>query len=196
MPRSDQDATTIAQPLTKLSLQTPPKSAQSSGKKAPAAVADSWEDEDDADSGESSDTETEANPSDSSNPISRLSTTSSNSYPSAPPPTPSSPSFSMAPQNQLSAFPYSSLSSAATNTGSKDGGMSTRGDRRPETSTAAASRMIAAGLGVRAPKRTEEQREYDRVVREKEKKRLETERAEVASRRQAAERAKAAVWES
>ena len=61
---------------------------------------------------------------------------------------------------------------------------------------ATASRMIAAGLGVKAPKRTEEQREYDRTVREKEKKRLEREKAETVKMKEAAEKARMAIWES
>lgn len=55
--------------------------------------------------------------------------------------------------------------------------------------------MIAGALGVRAPRRTEEEREYDRAMREKEKKR----RAEEKERekREEGERAarKKAVWD-
>ncbi|PGG95099.1 hypothetical protein AJ79_10266 [Helicocarpus griseus UAMH5409] len=55
--------------------------------------------------------------------------------------------------------------------------------------------MIAGALGIRAPKRTEEQRAYDRAMREKEAKRREREREAEAARRREEERAKAAVWE-
>lgn len=58
-----------------------------------------------------------------------------------------------------------------------------------------AGRLIAGALGVRAPKRTEEEREYDRVVREKEKKRREEERDRERREKEEAERRKKAVWE-
>lgn len=64
-------------------------------------------------------------------------------------------------------------------------------DKRPEKSAAAASRLIAGALGVKAPKMTQEQREYERAVREKEKKRREEEK-EAAKEE---ERKIAAVWE-
>jgi len=66
--------------------------------------------------------------------------------------------------------------------------------RRPEKTTTVAGRMIAGALGVRAPRRTEEEREYDRVMREKEKKRRDEERE--GKRREDAERERrlAAVW--
>jgi hypothetical protein len=55
--------------------------------------------------------------------------------------------------------------------------------------------MIAGALGVRAPKKTEEQKLYDRAVREKEIKRRNKEKEETARKVEEAERAKAAVWE-
>lgn len=70
--------------------------------------------------------------------------------------------------------------------------------KRQEKQVATASRLIAGALGVRAPKRTEEQRAYDRAVREREQKRLDEERAERAERRRVEaekEKAKASVWE-
>ncbi|OMP85845.1 hypothetical protein BK809_0002056 [Diplodia seriata] len=67
--------------------------------------------------------------------------------------------------------------------------------RRPEKTTSAASRMIAAGLGMRAPKRTDEEREYDRVMREKERKRREKEREEAANAKNREEEAKKAIWD-
>ena len=75
------------------------------------------------------------------------------------------------------------------------GGSSGDVDKRPEKSTAVASRLIAAGLGVKAPRRTEEQREYDRAVREQERKRKEREIEERNREKERVERAKAAVWE-
>lgn len=68
-------------------------------------------------------------------------------------------------------------------------------DKRPEKTTAVAGRMIAGALGVRAPKRTDEEREYDRLMREKERKRRDEERNREKAEKQAAEERKRAVWE-
>ena len=49
-----------------------------------------------------------------------------------------------------------------------------RGERpscRPEKTDAVAKRMIAGALGVKAPKKTEEQKAYDKAIKEKEIKR-------------------------
>lgn len=67
--------------------------------------------------------------------------------------------------------------------------------RRPEKQTAVAGRMIAGALGIRAPKRTEEQRAYDRAVKEQEIRRKNREKKEATKAREAEERAKAAVWD-
>ncbi|KAG5940778.1 hypothetical protein E4U59_002220 [Claviceps monticola] len=67
--------------------------------------------------------------------------------------------------------------------------------KRPEKTDAVARRMIAAGLGLKAPKQTDEQRAYQRSVREQEKKKREQEKEEEQRRRKASEMAKAAVWE-
>jgi hypothetical protein len=67
--------------------------------------------------------------------------------------------------------------------------------RRPEKTDAVAKRMIAGALGVRAPKKTEEQRAYERAGREKEVKRREKEKADEARRVEEEKRAKAAVWD-
>ncbi|OJJ49718.1 hypothetical protein ASPZODRAFT_128231 [Penicilliopsis zonata CBS 506.65] len=74
-------------------------------------------------------------------------------------------------------------------------GEGTAAGRRPEKQTAVASRLIAGALGIRAPKRTEEQRAYDRAVKEQEIRRRNREREEQAKAKEADERAKAAVWE-
>lgn len=67
--------------------------------------------------------------------------------------------------------------------------------KRPEKTTAVAGRLIAGALGVRAPKRTEEEREFDKAMREKERKRRDEERnREKVEKEKAAERARA-VWE-
>lgn len=58
-----------------------------------------------------------------------------------------------------------------------------------------AKRLIAGALGVRAPKKTEEQKAYDKALREKEIKRREKEKEEERKRLEEAEKAKAAAWE-
>ena len=55
--------------------------------------------------------------------------------------------------------------------------------------------MIAGALGVRAPKKTEEQKAYEKAAREKEIKRREKEKSDAARAEQERERAKASVWE-
>jgi len=55
--------------------------------------------------------------------------------------------------------------------------------------------MIASALGMRAPKPTEEQRAYDRAVREKEKKRREEEKERERLREEEAARARQAIWD-
>ncbi|PHH84349.1 hypothetical protein CDD83_2079 [Cordyceps sp. RAO-2017] len=67
--------------------------------------------------------------------------------------------------------------------------------RRPEKTDAVARRMIAAGLGLKAPKQTEEQKAYHRSIREQERKRREQEKAEEQRKRDEADRARAAVWD-
>ena len=58
-----------------------------------------------------------------------------------------------------------------------------------------AGRMIAGALGIRAPKRTEEQRAYDRAMKEKEIKRRNRAKEEEAKAKEEDDRAKAAVWD-
>jgi hypothetical protein len=73
-------------------------------------------------------------------------------------------------------------------------GWTGRPARRPEKQTAVASRLIAGALGIRAPKRTEEQRAYDLATKEQEIKRRNREREEQAKAKEEEERVKASVW--
>ncbi|KAH6856730.1 hypothetical protein B0I37DRAFT_368191 [Chaetomium sp. MPI-CAGE-AT-0009] len=82
-------------------------------------------------------------------------------------------------------YPGSSLSSSSS------GGPS----KRPEKTDAVARRMIASALGMRAPRPTEEQRAYDRAVREKEKKRREEEKEQERLKEEAAAKARQAIWD-
>ncbi|KAF2083578.1 hypothetical protein K490DRAFT_60351 [Saccharata proteae CBS 121410] len=172
-------------------------------KPAQQAIADSWDDEvssSDDDDAEAATTETDTPTDASANPLKP--TTSEG--PIAPPPTPASPiaaspAMRAAPTgtgsiaNTLYDSPYAIASEAR---GSGSGSASSGGPtKRPEKTTAVAARLIAGGLGVRAPKRTEEEREYDRAVREKERKRREREREEKEKERRREELAKKSVWD-
>lgn len=168
----------IASTLSHLKLSTTvPQKPLHKPKSKP--VADSWDLE-----SSGSDTETE-----SSAPLSTTSTSThdDNSFPPhPPPPTPASPTPFDFPDNT----PYGASRSRG------DSGVSAGGlDKRPEKTTAVAGRLIAGALGVRAPKRTDEEREYDRVVREKERKRRAEEREREKREAEEREARKKAVWD-
>ena len=108
----------------------------------------------------------------------------------APPPTPSSPTH----------FPsWSAMDGAVSSSRGTAAEARLRGRdddiRRPEKSTAVASRLIAGGLGVKAPKRTEDQRAYDRAAQEQEIRRRNREKEEAAKAKEENENAKTAVWD-
>lgn len=104
----------------------------------------------------------------------------------APPPTPASPHHPFDLPGANPSF-YSLSGAPPSSPGPRDDP-----SRRPDKTTAAASRMIAAGLGVRPPKRTEEEREYDKAAKERERKRKDEERR----REEEEEKKRAAVWEN
>ncbi|KAK0671096.1 hypothetical protein QBC41DRAFT_61959 [Cercophora samala] len=174
--------------VTKLSLQTTsldkPKPAAPSKKKT-APVADSWEDEEDDDDDDAS--EPEETP---------LGNTQAGT--NAPPPTPLSPiakkqPFSPSALNAPGTFGFTSFDGPGGDSSPRSAGPAP--DRRPEKTDAVARRMIAAGLGLRAPRATEEQKAYDRAVKEQEKKRREEERERQRKKEEEAQKAKAAIWE-
>lgn len=142
-------------------------------------MAESWDDEDLSDE----DTETDE-PSKHDRNVSNISNITDDG-PSAPPPTPASPTGRY-PEDTFD-NPYKSLQPSRERQGSGN----RTPERRPEKTTSVAARMIAGSLGVRAPKRTEEQREFDKAVKEKEKKR----RAEEKEKAEQEEKLKASVWE-
>ena len=158
--------------LNKLSLKPQPSKVSAAAFKKKRSVADSWEDED-VSSGE--DTDRPVSPQQSAN------------YPAAPPPTPISPSTSFQSRDTfISPYGYGT-----------DGVSDPRSERsraRPEKTDAVAKRMIAGALGVKAPKKTDEQRSYDRAIKEKEMKRRNQEKETAARGKEEVERAKAAVW--
>ncbi|KAG6010081.1 hypothetical protein E4U21_000114 [Claviceps maximensis] len=165
-PDSNDEATDS---LSKLTLETAKSSRRPARPKAKPKkkVVDSWEDDD-----ESSDSDEKR----------RAPVVKSPVAPSAPPPVLFEATHGSVPSWNLDA----------------DGLTSPRGGaatKRPEKTDAVARRMIAAGLGIRAPKQTDEQRAYQRSVREQEKKKREQEREEEQRRLEESEMAKAAVWE-
>ena len=152
-------------------------------------VSESWEDEE-LDSGNQTPTEA---PGPSLKPV-----TSNDFPPGPPPPTPISPSMSSSYD-----WSHANVLGGGRPRPKNDSGTGTPRSfedsdterRRPETTTAAAGRMIAASLGMKAPKKTDEQRQYDRAVKEKEMKRRNREKEEHERERQDDEKAKAAVWD-
>ncbi|KAL4780472.1 hypothetical protein BJX76DRAFT_46915 [Aspergillus varians] len=199
--------TDIARP--KLTTSSTNTTTPSKKKKAPV-VADSWEDELD----ESSEPEAQGELEDLGPTSSSSSTvpSSDNSMgtslaiaegPLDPPPTPISPQISQ-PWVSAASGGYG-LTSRSTSTSSSSDTPRSRATsastareqgRRPEKQTAVAGRLIAGALGIRAPKRTEEQRAYDRAVREQEMRRRNKEREEAARLKEEEEKAKLAVWDA
>ncbi|OJI97445.1 hypothetical protein ASPVEDRAFT_49452 [Aspergillus versicolor CBS 583.65] len=160
-------------------------------KKAPVVV-DSWEDELD----ESSPTESaqgEVDPGSATSNFAESDTSLGTSPavaegPLDPPPTPISPQTSR---------PWVAATGGYGGPASRSRSTSAPRDpnRRPEKQTAVAGRLIAGALGIRAPKRTEEQRAYDRSVKEQEIRRRNKEREEAAKLKEEEEKVKASVWD-
>jgi len=179
----------VVNTLSKLELS--PKTSQSKAKPKSAPVADSWDD----DVSTGSDTETEGtDPSRKQaatsikDSLSAINTTSSYDAPNPPPPTPASPTPFEFPDNA----PFGSARAWDDRRGSNGANAPAK---RPDKTTAVAGRLIAAGLGVRAPKRTDEEREYDKAMREKAKKQRDEERNRERMEREQAEARRKAVWE-
>ncbi|KAJ3475122.1 hypothetical protein NLG97_g9566 [Lecanicillium saksenae] len=156
----------VSSKLSKLDLQK-----ETPGKKSKAKeeeVADSWEDEDVSDTDDGPTTPKAS---------------AAAEAPAAPPPTPASPADLGPPEDWCNPDKWAVSSS------------SSREGRRPEKTDAVARRLIAAGLGMKAPKQTDEQRAYQKSVREQERKRRDQEKAEQQQRVEASEKAKAAMWD-
>ncbi|GAB1318827.1 hypothetical protein MFIFM68171_09037 [Madurella fahalii] len=178
----------IASGVTKLSLKTTALDTTAATapfskpqKKKMAEVADSWEDEADDDDSTS---DAEATP-----------VGNAHAGTSAPPPTPMLPVAGRRP------FSPSALSGPGFTIppfdGANDGPQSVSGpsSKRPEKTDAVARRMIASALGMKAPKQTEEQRAYDRAIRENERKRREEEKERERKKEEEAAKARQAVWD-
>lgn len=184
-PKSDD----IASGVSKMSLKNTGKAKA----KKTEPVADSWEDED-----VSSESEPEAKPEKRSKQDSKTSGPELESWeddennsgeeraPSSPPPRNRKPE----PSTSTSVPPFLDFAGpgGASSTASSE-------YKRPEKTDAVARRMIAGALGLKAPKLTEEQKAYDRALREKERKRKEEERERKKRAEEEAAKAKAAIWD-
>ena len=106
--------------------------------------------------------------------------------PAPPPPTPASPNAKIPSwENQLE------------NVGKAIAGKrSQEENRRPEKSNAAANRMIAGALGLKTPKKSEEEKAYERAIQEQEIKKRNREKEANSKQKVEDDNAKNAVWNS
>lgn len=165
---SSTESTEVTSSVSKLTIDPTKKTPKTQAKKK---VADSWEDEDVTSGSEDGD----SRPSTSGLGVKEGTT--------APPPTPISPNYNIS-------QPFSSSATALSL--SPDAGAQSR---RPEKTDAVARRMITNALGVKTPKQTEEQKAYDKAIREKERKRRDDERAADRKKQEDVDKAKKAVWD-
>lgn len=183
----------LAKSLSSLSINTKDAVAAPHRKTQPEEPAESWEDA--ADSGD----ESSSPPLSPAAPLKSAATQlhQSTGAPSPPPPTPASPTARTA-RPFYAGSTLASIDDAYDDPTSRDSSSSSAlrdPDKRPEKTTSVATRLIAAGLGVRAPRRTEEQRKYDQSMREQEKKKRDDERARQSKAKEDVEKAKAAIWD-
>jgi hypothetical protein len=145
-------------------------------------VVDSWEEEEEASTDPSPTNTTPKQPSDTAAPVPKSNYIPPHlKYRSA---APSPPSRSITPPSRSS-----------TPTSSTTPSSSASSERRPEKTNAVAHRLIAGALGVKVPRRTEEQRAYDKAMREQEKKKRDLERGAKKKAEEDAAKAKAAIWD-
>ncbi|KAL7784905.1 hypothetical protein V8C37DRAFT_341037 [Trichoderma ceciliae] len=197
VPQKEQDD--MASTISKLAIGSGKTPGKNNSLKSKQPVADSWEDEDVSDEEEEEEEEEEEGKDTQEAEAGMSSTPSSLSTPAVPPPTPASPLGYDSPHEWASLGSQSrsrsqSQSQSPVATSASGSGSGTPA-RRPEKTDAVARRMIAAGLGLKAPKQTEEQRAYQKSVREQEKRRREEERAEEERQKELAEKARASVWD-
>lgn len=183
--------------ITKLSLLTKELDAPASAaarprpqKKSSSPVADNWEDE--ADDDDDDDNGPPSEPA-ADTPVG----TTGPAGTAAPPPTPMSPiggkqGFSPSVLTGPGGFSLPPFDGSGDSPQSAAGGAGP--SRRPEKTDAVARRMIASALGMKAPRMTEEQRAYDRAVREKERKRREQEKEQERKREEEIAKARQAIW--
>ena len=175
--------------MSSLHIDLPSKPTHLSTEKS-EAVVDSWEDEDLEDTS-STQTPTEGTG------LSLKPVTSSDPALAPPPPTPISAGGQYVDWSpaQVLGGGRPSTRPFTPPTSSNPQSDSNRDRRRPEKTTATANRMIAAGLGIKPQKKTEDQKQYDRAMKEQEMKRRNREKEDREQEKEAEEKIKAAVWD-
>ncbi|QIX02084.1 hypothetical protein AMS68_007601 [Peltaster fructicola] len=167
-------------------LQITQDTTRTSGTKQKTSTVDSWEDEVDNTLIEK---QTPVQP--LSSPVSE--------FPEAPPTSPISPSVRTKATSSHSPFqtfpPFGMNGSFETDVDIRPTSTTSDHDRRPEKTTSVASRLIAAGIGQKPPKRTQEQREYDQAMKLQEKKRRDAAKEEALRSQREKEKAQLAIWE-
>lgn len=177
-------AQALSSSLNKLQIT---KNTLNDTKKSTSQPIDSWEDED-----------AESTPIDER--VQRLSPPAGD-FPGAPPTSPASPSVRTKATSSGSPWqtfpPYGLNGSFEAESENHSPPQSTKADpeRRPEKTTSVASRLIAAGIGAKLPKRTQEQREYDQAIKMQEKKKRDAAKEAELKIKRDTEKAKAAIWE-
>lgn len=170
--------------LSRLSLQLKnaqsPKSSKASVNRTEDETPDSWDDVDE------NDEPVEA-------PGPSLKHITSNDNPAPPPPTPIS---SQAPEVMARRWEASASHGTGVASARSTPPRANSHDRRPEKTTSTANRMIAGALGLKSPKSTEEQRQYDRAVKEAEIKRRNREKEQQAQQKVEDDRARVAMWDN
>ncbi|KAF2708836.1 hypothetical protein K504DRAFT_408028 [Pleomassaria siparia CBS 279.74] len=184
----------VANTLSNLHLST---SQTVKAKAKSALVADSWDEE--GSSGSETETETKTtlstvptSTSAAKDSLGPIKTSASYQSPNAPPPTPASPTPFKVPDSLTDTAWFNQTRGIE---GGREGSGTNTPTKRPEKTTAVAGRLIAAGLGVRPPRRTEEERAYDKATREKVRKQRDEEREKEKREKEQAEARKKAVWD-
>ncbi|KAK0629801.1 hypothetical protein B0T17DRAFT_615538 [Bombardia bombarda] len=209
--------TDISSSVSKLSLGKPSAKKAQTKKPAVIAVADSWEDEDissESDTGAKDNNDNKNNDNydddddeedDDSGPIPELgrdrdrealssgASSRQKTGTAAPPPTPMSPTYDT--RRPFSPTAATMPAAVASQILYDDASGSASEPKRPEKTDAVARRMIANALGMKVAKLTEEQRVYDRAVREKERRRKEEEKEREKKKAEEAAKLRQAVWE-
>lgn len=115
--------------------------------------------------------------------------------PAPPPPTPVSPRTIQSPTPTFTAFDYSNIVPARSTASNSSDRASLSQATRPEKTTAVANRLIAGALGVRPARRTDEQKAYDKAVREQELRKRTKEREDSLAEERRREQAKKDIWD-
>ncbi|KAJ6447062.1 Mitochondrial oxaloacetate transport protein [Purpureocillium lavendulum] len=192
---SSRDKDEVAASLSKLNLDIKATKKVAPASKQKVKVVDSWDDDDEDDdedppSGDAAPRDYPA-AGDDVDDEPETPSASRTRVPSPPPPTPIDPRYAPVTDWDASFRGADLISSSSSSSSARDLPPS----RRPEKTDAVARRMIAAGLGLKAPRQTEEQKAYQRSIREQERKRREQEKEQEKRRLEEVDRAKAAVWD-